>query len=85
MQTLEAFSGTFDHPDDDNAARERALARLARLVQLHQEQARVRAGDRPVPLPMLRRAVFAAYLEAVAAGAAAEASRLLQQASADGV
>ena len=85
MQTLEAFSGTFDHPNDDDAARERALSRLARLVQLHQEQARVRAGDRAVPLPMLRRAVFAAYLEAVAAGASAEACRLLKQASADGV
>jgi hypothetical protein len=78
MQALAFTDYGWGHEDTPAERRARALARLADLTQLHDETARTRAGDRAVPLPMLRRAVFAAYREAVEAGAGEEAARLLR-------
>jgi hypothetical protein len=76
---MESDSSTprWDDTDDRPAERQRALDRLTHLVQLNHEVEVMRAGDRPVPLPVLRRAVFAAYRAAVDAGARREATRIL--------
>lgn len=79
MQTHDTLSDTFDRSEPAGAERERALARLAELVRLTQNLEDMPAADRPVPLPMLRRAVFAAYRAAVRAGAKAEAGRILRR------
>lgn len=59
--------------------RQRALRRLAELVRLSQQVAAMPARDRPVPLSLMRRVVFAAYREALAAGAGEEATRILRE------
>ncbi|MFN8559579.1 MAG: hypothetical protein U0531_20315 [Dehalococcoidia bacterium] len=77
MQTQDVVARAFDWPAGEGSDRERALARLVELVRQCRDLERMRAGDRPAPLPTVRRAVFAAYRDAVAAGAEAEAKRLL--------
>ena len=77
MQSLSFTDYGWSHEETLDERRRRALDRLVDLIDLHDETARTRAGDRRVPLPILRRAVFAAYREAVNAGAGEEAARLL--------
>lgn len=79
VRSMESDSGTprWDDTDDTPAERQRALGRLSHLVRLNHEVEGMRAGDRPVPLPVLRRAVFAAYRAAVDAGARREAALIL--------
>jgi hypothetical protein len=77
MAAFDVSSGPLGGPVDPRTERERALARLADLARRTREVERMRAGDRPVPLPVLRRAVFAAYRAAIAAGAGEEAERIL--------
>lgn len=78
MQSLSFTDYGWSHEETLDERRQRALDRLADLMRLHDETARTRAGDRRVSLPMLRRAVFAAYREAADVGAGAEAARLLE-------
>jgi hypothetical protein len=78
MQSLSFTDYGWSHEETLDARRQRALERLAELIRLHDETAQTRAGDRHVPLPMLRRAVFAAYREAADTGAGEEAARLLR-------
>ena len=65
---------------DDCSADQRqwALDRLARLLQRCRELERMRAPERPVPVALMRRAVFAAYCEAISAGGKADAVRMLR-------
>ena len=80
MHMPSTLDQTFDLPDDPVAQRERSLARLADVIQLHAETLRRPAGERVVDLSLLRRVVFAAYRAVVDAGAGGEAARLLEAA-----
>jgi hypothetical protein len=78
---MQADETKFESREEAAAARERqrALRRLAELVRLSQQVAAMPARDRPVPLSLMRRVVFAAYREALAAGAGEEATRILRE------
>lgn len=78
MTTQETLPSSFGEPSEPLTPGERELARLAELVQLNDGLEKLAAGDRPVPLPMMRRAVFAAYRAAVASGKRREAVRILR-------
>jgi hypothetical protein len=80
MQSIEVTTQLWDRTDKPAERRRRALERLAELIRLSAEVERTRAGDRPVPLDVLRKAVFSAYREARHAGAAREAARMLDAA-----
>jgi hypothetical protein len=82
MQADDTISGQFERTATPEVERERTLGRLTELTRLSHEVERMRAGDRPVPLPLLRRAVFAAYRAAVDAGAEDEAAAILHPDSA---
>jgi hypothetical protein len=85
MQSLSITDYGWSREEPPAERRQRALERLSDLIRLHDEIAQTRAGDRRVPLPMLRRAVFAAYREAAEAGAGDEAARLLRTPRSSGV
>jgi hypothetical protein len=70
-------SGVWDVPEDREAERIRAVDRLRDLVRLHAEVEVMTPDARPVPLGLLRRAVFAAYRAALLSGANHEAASLL--------
>ncbi len=78
MHTQQTLPDNFGESGEPPTPGERELARLAELARLNHELEGLRAGDRPVPLPMMRRAVFAAYRAAIAAGKRREAVQILR-------
>lgn len=78
---MQADETKFESREEAAATRERqrTLRRLAELVRLSQQLAAMPARDRPVPLSLMRRVIFAAYREALAAGAGEEATRILRE------
>ena len=78
MQVRETLSDRWDQPEDRTVAQQRVLERLSDLIRLNGELEGMRAGDRPVTLLVMRRAIFGAYCSAIDAGATAEATRMLE-------
>ena len=77
MQVYETAQETVDHAETLTNDRQRTLARLDELLRLRRELLDNPSAEPPLTPPMLRRVIFAAWCDAVAAGAKAEADHLL--------